>query len=168
MGEMADEHRDRMWCDDEIEPDFNKYVYFAHPQSTYMTEAEIVAQADIEIAFDAITINPSEGKIDYDAAIANSDMVVFMSDNGVLGKGTVSNVSLAHSLGIPVYYYDDKVFYQGGAMRLINGGRDWTKYATVVTRGEAYKSLKPRLTWFDRLNARLLKWRQWLERDTND
>lgn len=151
-------------CEDGLEFDYNKCVYFAHPQSLYNTPAEWRCERDIKKVFDMHIVNPSVMWDNYDAVIENSDVVVFMADNGVLGKGTVSNVSLAHSLGIPVYYYDDKVFYQGGTMRLINGGRDWAKYATIVTKGEVYKLLKPRLTWFDKLNARLLQWRQRLER----
>ncbi len=164
MGEMADEHRDCLWGEDGLEFDYNKCVYFAHPYSLYNTSVELECLFDIEKVFNMCIVNPRDlRRGNYDAAVSNSDMVVFMSDNNALGKGTVSNVSLAHSLDIPVYYYEDKVFYQGGTMRLINGGRDWTKYAAIVTRGEVYKSLKPRLTWFDKLDAQLLQWRQKLE-----
>ena len=138
---------------DHIELDFN-YFYFAHPQSLYNKPPEWRCERDIKKVFDTRIVNPRFIWDDYDVAIENSDAVVFMADNYVLGKGTVSNVSLAHSLNIPVYYYEDEVFYRGGAMRLIDGGKDWKRYAIVTSKGEVYHSLKPRLAWLDKLNAK--------------
>ena len=141
-----------------------KCVYFAHPQATYNTPAESECERGIEKVFDMCIVNPRDFAGNYDAAVANSDAVVFIDDCGILGKGTVSNISLARSLKIPVYYYKDAVFYQDGTIRLINGGGSWSHYAKVVTKGEVYRSLKPRLMWLDKLNAKLLQWRQRLER----
>ena len=91
-----------------------KLVYFAHPMPTYNTLAEKSAMKILMQNFsDSKIINPRyidqtlESHeimavcLDY---VKMSDYVVFISDEGVIGKGVYAEIKFAEKLGKKVYY----------------------------------------------------------------
>lgn len=96
-------------------------IYYAHHLWKYNTEIEKYEIDLIKANYpDADILNPN-GCLGYTeksnlteaqimdicfAAIHNSDVLIFSSVNGVVGKGVTDEVTLAKQLRIPIFYID--------------------------------------------------------------
>lgn len=107
-------------------------IYYAHHRWKYGTEIEIYEQNLIKATFqEAMVINPFKDVsaisywLDKDTAyhpddqfvmdqcltkVASSDILVFSSIDGVIGRGVYEEILKAEILGKPVYYiYQDEL-----------------------------------------------------------
>lgn len=107
-------------------------IYYAHHRWKYGTEIEIYEQNLIKATFqEAMVINPFKDVsaisywLDKDTAyhpddrfvmdqcltkVASSDILVFSSVDGVIGRGVYEEILKAEILGKPVYYiYQDEL-----------------------------------------------------------
>lgn len=130
-------------------------IYYAHHRWKYGTEIETYEQNLIKATFpEATVINPSKDItaisywLDKDpkyqpseefimdqclTEVASSDILVFSSVDGVIGRGVYEEVCKAEVLGKPVYYiYQDKISQGFSIVRKENPVTD-RLYAVVTS-----------------------------------
>ena len=123
-------------------------IYYAHHLWKYNTEIEKYEIELIKANYpDADILNPN-GCIGYTessgltteeimdicfAAIHSSDVLVFSSVNGVVGKGVTDEVTLAKQLRIPIFYIDKNELNiaEEVSFDVIPGSNSKRIYATV-------------------------------------
>ena len=125
--------------------DLPRTVYFAHPISTYCTDAETRAIDDLEAA-GLVVVNPSQqahqeacgnDMVKWAALAATCDGVAFMAfPDGAIGAGVVKEVEAVLAQGKPVY----QVSYQMGGVRPV---QNWPGKRRLLTVEETRERINP-------------------------
>lgn len=121
-------------------------IYYAHHRWKYGTEIETYEQNLIKATFpEATVVNPSKdiAAISYwldkdpmyypDDQVASSDILVFSSVDGVIGRGVYEEILEAEILGKPVYYIYQDELTQGFSIVKKNKPVTDRLYATVTS-----------------------------------
>ena len=108
-------------------------IYFAHPISMYGSKKEKIIMKELEKIGKVINPGLYPGKFEnkeYLKMVEKSDILVFSSKNGIIGKGTYEEIKHAKNLGKDVFYFDGKLYYKKYYLENIDES-NWREYCQV-------------------------------------